>query len=131
MDRSERSIIGRNSRKAGKRFENDVMHDLESKGWIVARWTKKVENGELVNNKPKFNPFTKRIQSLSTGFPDFILIKFDEAGVCVQLLECKLRGKLDKAEKEQIRVLNSLGFVVTIAEKTDDGIQYKQALADS
>ena len=34
---------GKKSRKSGSRFELKVREDLESKGWICAKWTNNVE----------------------------------------------------------------------------------------
>jgi len=77
---------GKKNRKSGAAFELKVRKDLESKGWIVAKWPKNVElnfkdgeiDGEglyitkLIDSKPKFNPFTKSLMMNSAGFPDFI-----------------------------------------------------------
>lgn len=124
MDTEERSELGKRSRRAGKAFEVKVRKELESNGWIVARWTKKVEEGQLVDSKPKFNPYTRMAQSVSTGFPDFVVFIPNRTNVDykfqVKLVECKLRGKLDKEEKEQARVYNFLGFEVIIASEYID-----------
>lgn len=81
------------NRAAGKRFEDRVRNDLESKGWIVDRWTNNVElqkensvevssipdidggftYGKLVKAKPR--QFKGRIINMWTGFPDFIAFK--------------------------------------------------------
>ena len=120
--------MGKKSRAAGKRFELAVQKDLESRGSIVAKWTKNVDLGkkELVNNKPKFNPFTKGLMMNSGGFPDFIVYResmldgwkgyFQIYGV-----ECKMNGKLDKLEKDKCRWLldNSVFGKIRIAQKGD------------
>jgi len=38
-----KSVIGKKARAAGGRFELKVRQELESMGWIVARWTNTVE----------------------------------------------------------------------------------------
>lgn len=51
---------GKKNRRQGAEFEKKVRADLESKGWIVDKWTNNVEFGEvidigkLVPSKPKF-----------------------------------------------------------------------------
>jgi hypothetical protein len=85
---------GKKNRQNGAKFELLVRKDLESKGWIVAKWTNNVELpiiekakdnpkllmevfdkiksfGKLIPAKHKFNPFNK-IMSIGSGFPDFI-----------------------------------------------------------
>lgn len=102
-------IRGKKARESGQRFERKVRKDLESKGWIVDRWSNNVNMmevndltvfkdpeswekvqwinkhfgliGELIPAKRKFNPFKKAL-SIGTGFPDFIafrLIAKDES----------------------------------------------------
>lgn len=151
--KTDKKLQGRKNRKKGKDFENKVMKDLESKGWIVARWTKNVEfeelpdddgspwtQGELVNCKPKFNPFSKSLMMNSGGFPDFIAYQnmvnskhealFAEGGVEpfgdieIRLsgiigLECKSNGYLDKIEKEKCGWLieNKIFSKIFIAKK--------------
>ncbi len=75
-----KSEMGKKSRQAGARFELKVRKDLESKGWIVDKWTNNVElilnipegtTGKLVKAKNKFRG--KKIpMMLGSGFPDFI-----------------------------------------------------------
>jgi len=80
---------GKKNRAAGQRFEKRVRESLESKGWVVDKWTNNVELeefpgddgipfecGKLIPTKPKFvfNPRTKSRMMIgnSSGFPDFI-----------------------------------------------------------
>jgi len=37
-----KSVMGKRSRAAGARFELKVRKDLEEKGWITDKWTKKI-----------------------------------------------------------------------------------------
>ena len=86
--------MGKASRAAGTRFELRVRKDLESKGWIVDKWTNNVsdfpdsniylpsderEDRKLIKAKPKFvyNPGLKRRMpmGMSSGFPDFIIFR--------------------------------------------------------
>jgi hypothetical protein len=96
--------------------------------------TIKIE-GKLIPAKHTFNPFTKAM-SAGNGFPDFICfkIKAESSGEpCfqagrwtinitpyweVQLVECKMAGKLDKIEKEKVEwYKNVLKIPVIIASK--------------
>ena len=126
MDKAERSRLGRKSRAAGKRFEVKVRDDLEDKGWIVVRWNKNVEDNHLITSRGKFNPFTQRVQNMSSGFPDFLCIKTGyEIGWDVQLVECKLRGILSKKEKEKIDWIHyNLGIHCFVASKDGKEIRY-------
>ena len=96
---------GKSSRAAGGRFESIVRKDFESKGWIIDKWTNNVdlEKNILIPSKRKFNPFMK-IMSIGTGFPDFIALKPREfGGHDVIGIEVKMKGLLDKTEKEKAR----------------------------
>ena len=96
---------GKFSRAQGTRFEAKVRKHFEDGGWIIDKWTNNVdlENGKLVPAKRKFNPFMKAL-TLGTGFPDFIGLKkrnngtYDVIGV-----EVKMKGILDKTEKEKCK----------------------------
>ena len=65
-------MSGIKSKKIGAQFELEVRADLEKSGWIVSKWNNNVEEIEginmpfekakLVHAKPKYNPFTKKIQ---------------------------------------------------------------------
>lgn len=91
---------GKKNRRVGKEFELEVRKDLESKGWIVSKWSNQVEFieamriirmgdmdhkaegepckiGRLIPAKPQFNPFLKRIIGEGSGFPDFIAYRMD------------------------------------------------------
>lgn len=94
MKNPEKVKQGKKDRAAGARFELKVRKDLESKEWIVDKWTNNVEweveekagfvttnlKGKLVKVKPKFayNPKIRRMVMVgnSGGFPDFIAFKF-------------------------------------------------------
>ena len=66
-------------------------------------------SGKLVTSKPKFNPFTRSVMTMSSGFPDFIAVRKEqimgetglETHFFPRLIECKTNDKLDKAEKEK------------------------------
>lgn len=70
---------GKKNRNAGKEFEKAVRKDLESKKWIVTKWSNNVEfkdgAGQCIPAKPQYNPFYKRIVGEGSGFPDFIAIQ--------------------------------------------------------
>lgn len=112
------------ARRKGKRFENEVQADLESQGWIVMRFTKKVEDGKLINCRPKWAG--GRLLSFQSGFPDFLVLR----GSQLKLVECKVNGYLNPEEREQVKVLKELGFEIEVAFE-ENGIQYKPAVADA
>lgn len=131
MKNPEKVKQGKKNRASGKVFENKVMKDLESKGWIVCRFTKNIEfllgvpkgeeplksinegtaikSARLVNCKPKFNPFTKAMMMNSGGFPDFIAYHFNPLDYekynfktfDVIGVESKSNGYLKPEEKEK------------------------------
>jgi len=94
MKDPKKVVGGKRSRAQGKAFELRVRKDLESKGWVVDRWTNNVkiedENskdvsgmfggpfGKLVPAKAKWNNFTKSMMMGGGGFPDFIIYDSDE-----------------------------------------------------
>ncbi len=138
---------GRQKRIQGKAFESRVRKDLESKGWIVDKWTNQVEFKKLtavqrkhyykkvdedftipvlVPAKAKYNAFTKTMMMGSGGFPDFIAIRHSlinqRLGYQYEVVgvESKMDGKLDKAEKEKCDWLleNKIFSKILIASKT-------------
>ena len=133
MDKAERSRLGRKSRAAGKRFEVKVRDDLEDKGWIVVRWNKNVEDNHLITSRGKFNPFTQRVQNMSSGFPDFLCIQLCFNGSWnIQLVECKLKGKLSRIEKDKMVWIHyNLGIRCFIASKDGKEIRYTTPMANS
>lgn len=81
---------------------------------------------KVVPAKAKFNPFTKRVMNMSSGFPDFIAYKFSSIQdngpptctfhdwrslmkvipfnhINMLFVECKSNGCLDKIEKEKAK----------------------------
>jgi len=121
MDKKE---MGKKSRAKGKRFELKTKHDLESKGWIVLKWSKNVSfelNKKEYSNQAGFN-FGRLIDSknlfrgkgiplmLGSGFPDFIAFRLRfsneyESYYEIIGIESKMRGILDKLEKEKCQWL--------------------------
>ena len=143
--------MGKKSRQAGARFELKVREDLEKKKWIIDKWSNNVEfyndedvhdlpftKGKLVKVKNKFlGP--GRPMMLGAGFPDFIAFRitnrttpyftprdyqmgkrkgnwFEVIGV-----ESKMRGILDKQEKEKCKWMldNNIFSKILIASKGD------------
>lgn len=94
-----KSEIGKKSRAAGKRFEVKVKEHLEELGYIVFRNTNDfdIAQSKFVQAKTKWNPYTRRPMSISTGFPDFLLI--DKATLTPIFVECKMSKYLDNTEK--------------------------------
>jgi len=83
------SLRGKKSRAAGNRFELKVRKDLESKGWIVDKWTNNVELGEIMPELKGDGMFCGKLvpakhkfrgmgipMAIGTGFPDFIAFKY-------------------------------------------------------
>jgi len=104
-------LRGKKNRESGQRFERKVRADLESKGWIVDRWTNNVElnNSEEVG---KLIPAKSRFGLRTTGFPDFIAYRhIHQHSKSLQLasliygVECKSGGYLNKEEKAKCRWL--------------------------
>lgn len=123
---------GKKNRANGSRFELLVRKDLESKGWIVSKWTNNVEfqkentievagklgcpYGKIVPAKRKYNPFNRAF-AIGTGFPDFIAYSPLNYEICLSIngeyycgkifdvifIECKINGRLDKQEKEKAK----------------------------
>ena len=75
--KEERQKRGKKSRASGKKFETKVRTDLETRGYIVCKWTNTVDlvNGKLIPAKAQYNPFFKRIVGEGSGFVDFIAFK--------------------------------------------------------
>jgi hypothetical protein len=103
---------GKKSKKSGADFELRVRKDLESKGWIVAKWANNVdlEKKEIITAKKGmvFNPFFKRMMPTlsSTGFPDFIAFQLvGENTYNVIGIESKINGTLSREEKEKCAFL--------------------------
>ena len=104
--KEERQKRGKKSRASGKKFENKVRTDLESRGFVVCKWTNTVDlvNGKLIAAKSQYNPFFKRIVGEGSGFPDYIAFKKkDKEGYVLFGVESKkieAKTKLDKKERE-------------------------------
>ncbi len=142
---------GKLSRARGARFEIKTRADLESKKFIVDRWTNNVSEvfgqaigeyvRELVPAKPKFtfNPQLKRmvVVGMNSGFPDFVCSrpkgksKFGSLYE-IQGVECKIKGVLDKEEKEKCEWLlkNNVFGKILIAYPEREGrkiiVKYKE-----
>jgi hypothetical protein len=103
----EKSEMGKRSRKSGKVFENNVRRDLEKRGWIVCKWTNTIDFNvdAIIPAKSKYNPFTKRVMSEGSGFPDFVMFKRtkDMKSFSVWGAESKKAKYLDKEEKRMMQ----------------------------
>jgi len=132
----DKSIQGKKNRKSGKRFEEKVRDDLETHGWIVARWLNSVSDFPEENiNKPseeridrkivpaRTHMFMGRIVNYFTGFPDFIAFKkSDNIGIELYHIvgfECKVSKYLSKEEKDMCNWLidNKIFSKIFIASK--------------
>ena len=131
MDKEDKSKLGKKSRASGARFELKVRKDLESKEWVVDKWSNNVElnfewqyngalatepkegyNGKLIPAKHKFRgPGIP--MAMGTGFPDFICYRQnyltiqDKGGIREIIryevigVESKSNGYLTEEEKEK------------------------------
>ena len=135
MKDPKKVIRGKKSKTAGTAFELFVRKDLESKGWIVDKWSNNVdlENNKLIPAKHKFRGIGIPM-ALGTGLPDFLVFRKIElpCSLCnneVRLLkdklyevigvEAKTNGYLDKVEKEKCKWLlkNNIFSKILIAKK--------------
>lgn len=143
---------GKKARKGGQKFETKVRNNLEEKGWIVIKNPNNVIDNKFVQGKPKYNPFTKKLMMASGGFPDFVCFsKFGweyewmypthklnykkySGKVTTNIIgvESKIRGYLDKEEKEKAKWLlkNKIFSKILIAKKSKQGrrvvVEYKE-----
>jgi hypothetical protein len=98
---------GKKSRSTGGTFELRVRKDLETKGFIVDKWSNNLdlEKGELIPAKRKFNPYSK-VMTIGTGFPDFIAFKkTGEKSYNIMGVEVKTNATLSRIEKLKCRFL--------------------------
>ncbi len=154
-EKISKSLMGKRSRAAGRRFEAKVRADLEKMGWIVDKWTNTVDYdregkiGKVVPAKRKYNPF-KRAMAIGTGFPDFICfriidnkkneetingtpipeiyLKKDKKNLFEVIgVEIKSNGYLDKIEKGMCFWLlkNKIFSKILIAKKKQEGRKIK------
>lgn len=156
MEKSERSKLGKKTRAAGKRFELKVRADLESKGWIVCRWSNQVEfsncdighdpaecpnnHGKIVPAKSKYN-FFRKCMSQQAGFPDFIAHKrimmtkengkFPDDVYCEVIgVECKSGELPRKEERNKLQWLLSNNvfskIYIAVPGEKRGSVEYKE-----
>jgi len=146
---------GKANRTAGQRFELKVRHDLESKGWIVDKWSNNVETEEavkvysnekdfvwwakefypnsktdfwckkLIPAKRKFNPFNK-VMTIGTGFPDFISFRKRPEFYCEGYEKCKRCGQTWFVGKKVPICKESSFYNITGIEAKSNGILSKE-----
>jgi hypothetical protein len=123
---------GRSSRARGARFELKVRDELESRGWILDKWTNNIDlkEGKLVKAKRKYNPF-KKMLIIGTGFPDFIAFKkTNKKGYEVIGVEVKINGILSKTEKEKCawylknEILSRILIAKAVKEERKINVEY-------
>jgi len=111
MEKEEKRKQGRRNRIKGRQFENKVRQELTDNGWLVFKNDHNVEfindKGYFLPAKKKFNPFTKRIMMIGSGFPDFVCIHPSMKHTIVQFIECKMNKYLDKIERKRIKWLKA------------------------
>jgi hypothetical protein len=136
----EKSEMGKRSRKSGKVFENNVRRDLEKRDWIVCKWTNTIDFNvdAIIPAKSKYNPFTKRVMSEGSGFPDFVIFKrlLDSPKFSVHGVEAKKAKYLDKEEKKMMQwyldhnTFNKLYVAYPkknkMSDKRSKGIKYEE-----
>jgi len=125
--------MGKKSRRLGAAFEVKVRKDLESKGFIVDKWTNNVdlEYEQFIKAKTKF--FRGRPIGLSSGFPDFVAFmpvnytkRMHCRGYKVKWFECKTNNKLDKKEKLKMNWMTKNGYECWVAYKDGKEIKYRK-----
>lgn len=126
---------GKRNKINGAIFEKKVRVDLESKGWIVDKWSNNIdlENNKIVPAKHQYNPFRKSY-SLGSGFTDFIAFRYEIEkipgverfkiiGTEVIGIEVKTNGYLKPIEKQKCKwyIDNNIFSKILIARKTKQG----------
>ena len=109
------SVVHARSRAKGAEWERHVKQFLETKGWVVTRWSNKVIDGEL-RTAPTSRFNTK------TGWPDFVAYgkNPDRGGPrFVTGIECKYARYLRPEEKRMASWLraNHIMDAVLVASK--------------
>ena len=125
MKDPEKVKQGKRNRRAGAMFELKVRRYLESKDWIVDKWTNQVEDGKL--RPAKSNRFNMR----TCGFPDFVIFNYWGYNLyTVWGVEVKSKGILSKEEKEKcvFYLENNIFEKIFIAKKSNSelGIEFNQ-----
>ena len=156
LTKTEKSKIGKRSKKLGSLFEKKVRLDLEKSGWYLCKFQNNIEceielldvAGKKVKkyictkmtaSKPKFNFFTKSLMMNSGGFPDFIAFRivkpclyYDRCNAYAVIgVEAKSNGYLDAEERAKAKWLldNKVFSKILIASKDDvkeGGILYEE-----
>jgi len=111
---------GKKSKASGGEFELRVRKDLETKGWVVDKWSNNVDLAlmKIHPAKRKFNPFSK-VMAIGTGFPDFVALQKREKFYEVIGVEVKTNGTLNKEEKAKCKFYldNGIFSEILIAKK--------------
>lgn len=111
---------GKVARGAGARFELKVREEMESRGWVLTKWSNNIdlEKEKIIPAKRVYNPFRKALV-IGTGFPDFVAFKKFGANFDVIGVECKMNGILSREEKEKCRWLlgNEIFSEILVAKK--------------
>lgn len=141
----DKKLQGKRNRESGQRFELKVRKNLESKDWIVDRWSNNVSDfpDENINLSPEERKDRKLIPAKSTrfnrgttGFPDFIAFtnrmgfRTDTLETINQIsdaperyyvigVECKSNGYLTEEEREKCKwyLENNIFSKILIARK--------------
>lgn len=107
----DRKKIGKQNRAKGLAFERKVRSDLESKGWIVDKWTNNVEFSHLCELPTRLVPAKHKFRGpgipmvMGTGFPDFICfqeIKVDKTILMKEGLRGTPINKLKDSNFERV-----------------------------
>jgi len=110
METKERSKIGKKSRAQGNLFEKKVRADLESKGWIVDKWTNQIEFNEKVDTSGDEWGMYK-------GVPVNIQEDKYVTSSTARLVPAKPKFVYNPGLKRRVMVGNSSGFPDFIAYK--------------
>ncbi len=123
---------GKKSKSGGSQFELKVRKDLESKNWIVVKWTNNIEDNRIIPAKRIFKRFNKNmgVMTIGTGFPDFLVFQKIDNYYKIIGVEVKSNGILQKIEKEKCawylknQTFSEIWIAKKIKEKNKIHIEY-------
>ena len=108
--------------------ERKVREDLESKGWIVDKFSNNIDLENSCFVKAKYRFINGRPAGIGSGFPDFVAwMPSIRAGFySLIFVECKINGTLNKEEKLKMEWLKKNGYECKVASKNGTSVEYKR-----
>lgn len=112
---------GRVNRRKGEVWETKVRRYLENQGYVVTRWTNKVDLETDMLVPARLTP-----RNMKPGFPDFLAFTLLQNDII--LVESKLNGYLTREEKEQCEWLlkNRIVHRILIISKKNNIFSVKE-----